>query len=226
MVDVGTLAQAAPLDSGALTFSARLHMLGKPAYRGNLRFAPDRENFTTDECLRRADPSAHSPFLGPHVSLEGHLRFQPPDVGADMPEPNYVQKVAARRAALPRSPVLDFVDYMLAVCGVDRAKLQELSKQETFLACVARYGTLFLFPLGYLAFYFLKHRVGTEPAMDDAPRHFILFQGLDYKLSSLALKKLADDVASGRHAVPPDLKQKYPEIYVLYQPENYGDDYL
>jgi hypothetical protein len=37
---------------------------------------------------------------------------------------------------------------------------------------------------------------------------------------------LADDVAGGRRTVPPDLKQKYPEIYVFYQPEHYGDDYL
>ncbi|GEP58968.1 hypothetical protein [Reyranella soli] len=281
-----------------------------------------------------------------------------------MPEPSYVQRVAARRGALPLSPVLDFVDYILAVCGIDRATLLELSKQDLFLACIARYIWAPTAPLGYAARYFVQHRTEPLPALADneavdciriafycqclpatdprhvsddkrpdqraalypdlfpnvtreslaayrervsrktndfavdhplreasftvrsadeddyldywmerseeqiaeyladdrfcagldawgkgmlsfhgmlqkvygrdyydrvlAPRQYVLFRGLDSFLSSMVAKKLADDVAGGRRTVSRHLREKYPEIYVVYQPEHDGarDSYV
>lgn len=93
-----------------------------------------------------------------------------PEVGelapqkADTP---YTRAVAARRAKLPPSPVLDFVDYMLAVCGVDRATLQQVTREDAFLACATRYGTAGISPAGYLACYFMKHRARGGLTLSD-----------------------------------------------------------
>lgn len=85
-----------------------------------------------------------------------------------MPQSQYCKKVSANRGALPFSPMLDFPDYMLAICGISRKSLKELTKEETFLACVTRYsasrGVRFL---GNLALFVAQHRSALEPVLSE-----------------------------------------------------------
>lgn len=90
-----------------------------------------------------------------------------------MSDESYAEKVAARRAALPSAPVLDFVDYIKAVCGIEQHTLDILRQQGIFLAAICGYA-LDRFPeaggaktLAYGAWYYLKHRHETLPVLDE-----------------------------------------------------------
>lgn len=75
---------------------------------------------------------------------------------------------------------------------------------------------------GMLSFHGMLEKVYGRDFYDRVlvPRQYVLFGGLDPFLSSMVAKKLADDVAAGRRTVSRHLREKYPEIYVVYQPEH------
>jgi hypothetical protein len=103
--------------------------------------------------------------VGPQDSLLA------PESVPSAPKPTdtkYTRAVAARRASLPPAPVLDLVDYLLAVCGLDRATLFEVTKDEVFLACLTRCTSASgVRMLGHLASYFLRHRTRPNPKLSD-----------------------------------------------------------
>jgi hypothetical protein len=51
---------------------------------------------------------------------------------------------------------------------------------------------------------------------------YALFQGLRSDLTGRVIVKLANQVLAGERPIAPDLRDKFPEIYMGYQPEFYG----
>jgi hypothetical protein len=84
-------------------------------------------------------------------------------------ESNYIEQTATRRAALMALPVLDFIDYIVALTGVPLATIKELSTQEVFLARLGDYCTCgnYFPPLAYVASEYLANRPIAGPVLDD-----------------------------------------------------------
>jgi hypothetical protein len=51
---------------------------------------------------------------------------------------------------------------------------------------------------------------------------YALFEGLRSDLTGRVIVKLANQVLAGERPIAPDLRHRFPEIYVGYQPELYG----
>jgi hypothetical protein len=51
---------------------------------------------------------------------------------------------------------------------------------------------------------------------------YALFQGLRSGLTGRVIARLANQVRAGERPIAPDLRDRFPEIYVAYQPELYG----
>jgi hypothetical protein len=51
---------------------------------------------------------------------------------------------------------------------------------------------------------------------------YALFQDLRRDFTGRVIVKLANQVLAGERPIPPDLRDRFPEIYVPYEPELYG----
>ncbi len=133
-------------------------------------------------------------------------------------ENSHTEQSRKREAALPDRPLLDFVDYVFAVCGLDNSVFDDATRDDVFLASVAGYASANVHPLGYAAYYFFSHRRSGSPISNE-------MQAVDYvRLASYRRELPADDprclsVSVDRwKAAFPDL---FPEIRFA-DPKNAG----
>ena len=126
-------------------------------------------------------------------------------------ENSHTEQSLKRQAVLPDRPLLDFVDYVSAICGLDNSVFEDATRDDVFLASVASYVSVGMHPLGYAARYFFSHRRSNSPISNE-------MQAVDYvRLASYRSALPTDDprcltVAVDQwKAVFPDL---FPEIRI------------
>jgi hypothetical protein len=76
----------------------------------------------------------------------------------------------------------------------------------------------------YLSFHGFLEKVFGLDYYDNVLKknRYALFQGLRSDLTGRVIVRLANQVLAGERPIPPDLRERFPDIYVGYQPELYG----
>ncbi|KAF0099260.1 MAG: hypothetical protein FD144_3873 [Rhodospirillaceae bacterium] len=78
-------------------------------------------------------------------------------------ESSHTAQSLKREAALPDRPLLDFVDYIHAVCGLDHSVFEDATRDDAFVASVASYVSTGMICLGYAAHCFFERRRTNSP---------------------------------------------------------------
>lgn len=107
-----------------------------------------------------------------------------------------------------------YVDYWLAR---SEAQVSEYLKDARFQAGLQAMSE------GLLSFHgFMENVYGKDYKRVWRPKQYALFHDLDPLLTRPALYRLADQIAEGYRTVPPDLRSRFPDFFLPYDPEAFG----
>jgi hypothetical protein len=144
---------------------------------------------------------------------DSHAAFLPAEMGS------FAARHEFRAARFPDVKDHDEDEYVEWWIGRSARQLARYLQDPRFCAGLDAFGQ------GYLSFHGFLEKVFGRDYYDNVLRknHYALFQDLRSDLTARVIAKLANQVFAGERPVAPDLRERFPEIYLAYRPEAHGE---